>query len=267
MDTVEQKQPSNGGGEKSRYRAPALEKGLQILELLAPETQALTLSAISERLGRSRSEIFRMVQELETCGYIRRSLKGEGYEVTNKLFLLGLEQPRTNTLLECALPVMRTFAHQAGQSCHLSVQVDDLIVVVARMEAVGPVGFSVRVGHRQYITHSTSGPVIFAFQPEDVQNAWLARFRDRAGQGDIAAFDETQFRKTARQIFKNRHFRRKSAFVDGVTDIAAPIMRGGAAIAALTSPCMAWVGSDNKQDETLALLSQAADQISAALDV
>lgn len=246
--------------EKARYRAPALQKGLQILELLAPQARALTLSAISERLGRSRSEIFRMVQELETCGYIRRSLKDDGYEVTNKLFLLGLEQPRTNTLLECALPIMRKFAAQAQQSCHLAVQVDNLVVVVARMEAVGPVGFSVRVGHRQHITKSTSGPVLFAFQPEDTQNAWIAQFK-----AEGVEFDEAKFRKQAQSIYKHRVFQRDSGFIHGVTDVSTPVIRQGAAVAALTAPCMSWVSADPGSALPVAKLQAAADEISAAL--
>src|SRR5215831_7001214 len=46
----------------SRYRAPALEKGLDVIELLAAEKSPLNLSAISQRLGRSSGELFRMLQ-------------------------------------------------------------------------------------------------------------------------------------------------------------------------------------------------------------
>src|SRR5437762_9647214 len=49
----------------SRYRAPALEKGLDVIELLAAEKSPLNLSAISQRLGRSSGELFRMLQVLE----------------------------------------------------------------------------------------------------------------------------------------------------------------------------------------------------------
>jgi hypothetical protein len=48
----------------SRYRAPALEKGLDVIELLAAEKSPLNLSAISQRLGRSSGELFRMLMVL-----------------------------------------------------------------------------------------------------------------------------------------------------------------------------------------------------------
>ena len=93
--------------DKPSYKAPALVKGIEILELLAHTATPLTLSGISDSLGRSRSEIFRMIQDLETLGYIRRASNNEGYELTNRLFTLGLERPKMVSVLEAALPEMR----------------------------------------------------------------------------------------------------------------------------------------------------------------
>ena len=118
------------GAAESRYRAPALEKGLEILELLSGQREPLTMAAISERLGRSTSEIFRMLQVLEQKGYIEKSPSGDGYRITNRLFTLGMAQPPVQTLVETALPVMRRLANAIGQSCHLAVPSSDQIVVI-----------------------------------------------------------------------------------------------------------------------------------------
>ena len=91
----------------SRYRAPALEKGLDVLELLAAQTEPMTLTAIVKQLGRSHGELFRMVQVLEQRGFIEQEPGREGYRLTDRLFSLGMQQPRTRILLELALPVMR----------------------------------------------------------------------------------------------------------------------------------------------------------------
>jgi DNA-binding IclR family transcriptional regulator len=48
-----------------RYAAPALEKGLDVLELLASVSEALTHSEIARRLGRTINEVFRMLVCLE----------------------------------------------------------------------------------------------------------------------------------------------------------------------------------------------------------
>ena len=67
-----------------KYRAPALEKGLDVLELLSAHGQPLTPSQMSATLGRSVSELFRMIQVLEFRGYIEQS--SDGYRLTNRLF-------------------------------------------------------------------------------------------------------------------------------------------------------------------------------------
>jgi DNA-binding IclR family transcriptional regulator len=98
-----------------RYRAPALEKGLDILELLASEAKPIPASAIVQRLGRSTGELFRMIQVLEYRGFIEQSKESDGYRLTGKLFALGLDQPHVKTLIEISLPVMRQLSRNTGQ--------------------------------------------------------------------------------------------------------------------------------------------------------
>ena len=64
--------------DTDRYRAPALDKGLDILELLAGVDGGLTQAEIAKRLGRSPNEFYRMLDRLVRRGYVtqdrRRSL-------------------------------------------------------------------------------------------------------------------------------------------------------------------------------------------------
>jgi DNA-binding IclR family transcriptional regulator len=213
----------------SRYRAPALEKGLDVIELLAAEKSPLNLSAISQRLGRSSGELFRMLQVLEFKGFITVSDSGTGYVLTNKLFALAMAQAPVRSLVETALPIMRRLAHDIGQSCHIAVASEDQIVVITRIERPGDLGFSVRIGYRREIARATSGLVIFAYQDEDTRRAWLKRCRLK---GEAA---ET-FVARANAIRERGHHEAASDFVRGIVDLSAPIMRGKIAVAALTVP-------------------------------
>jgi DNA-binding IclR family transcriptional regulator len=160
---------------KARYQAPALTKGLEILELLAASSVPLTMSDVSTALGRSVSEIFRMLQVLEAHRYIARG--DDGYRLTNRLFALSMGQPPVRDLVSTALPVMRTLARQTGQSCHLVVVSGAEIVVIAGVEAPGLSGFAVRVGYRRPLHRSASGRILLAFQPEDTRAAMLDEVR------------------------------------------------------------------------------------------
>ncbi|MGH1558654.1 helix-turn-helix domain-containing protein [Caulobacter segnis] len=126
--------------KKREYRAPALEKGLDVLELLAAHRGGLTLAQISNALDRSSSELFRMVQVLEARGYVGRAADEDGLVLTNKLFAPGDMTRRPRTFWISAQPVMRAVAQKIGQSRHLALASGDQMVVVARIEAPGRPG-------------------------------------------------------------------------------------------------------------------------------
>ena len=83
--------------------APALEKGLDLLEA-SPRSHGLSQKQLAERLGRSVSEIFRMLVALERRGYVARDPKTGEYTLTLKLFRIASQFPPTERLLQAALP-------------------------------------------------------------------------------------------------------------------------------------------------------------------
>jgi DNA-binding IclR family transcriptional regulator len=243
-----------------RYRAPALEKGLDILELLASEERPVTLTGIVTRLGRSHGELFRMIQVLEFRGYIEQDPAEDGYRLTDRLFSLGMQQPRTRNLIEVALPVMRQLALAVGQSCHLALHTLGEMVVVARMESSEQLGFSVRVGYRRPLHQAASGAVLYAFQPDDVRRRWEELFDPPLGAKELA-----EFREHADAIRDREVELTPSKFVAGVTDISAPVMRGGSAAAALTVPYLKKLHEVVSRRDTAELVREAAARISRQL--
>jgi DNA-binding IclR family transcriptional regulator len=239
----------------SRYRAPALEKGLDVIELLAAEKSPLNLSAISQRLGRSSGELFRMLQVLEFKGFITVSENGTGYVLTNKLFALAMAQAPVRSLVETALPIMRKLTYDIGQSCHMAVASEDQIVVITRIERPGDLGFSVRIGYRREIVRATSGLVLFAYQDEETRRNWLKRCRLKGEAAD-------SFVARANVVRERGHHEAASDFVRGIVDLSAPILRGETAIAALTVPFVHSNPLVKEMPDTVAFVTAAAKQIS-----
>src|SRR3954468_15874142 len=246
---------SGSVGRTSRYRAPALEKGLDVIELLAAQKSPLNLSAISQRLGRSSGELFRMLHGLEFKGFITSAENGTGYVLTNKLFALAMAQAPVRSLVETALPVMRRLSHDIGQSCHIAVASEDQIVVITRIERPGDLGFSVRIGYRREIARATSGLVLFAYQNDDARRSWLKRCRLKGDAAD-------SFVERANAVRARGHHEADSDFVRGIVDLSAPILRGETAIAALTCPFVHSNPLVKEMPESAEFVRAAANQIS-----
>jgi DNA-binding IclR family transcriptional regulator len=242
-----------------KYRAPALEKGLAVLELLAHARAPMSLNAISAGLKRSVSELFRMIQVLEFHGYLEVSSTGEGYVLSNKLFALGMTRAPTRDLHEAALPVMHRLAERIGQSCHLGVASADQMVIVARVEAPGDLGFSVRIGYRRSLVDSTSGLVLYAFQSDLVRSEWKRRV-----SASVRRRDWVNFERRGHAARKAGYVTAESHAVRGVIDLSAPVSQSGSVAAALTVPYVKTARSLSVP-ETVGPLVEAAHEISSQL--
>ncbi len=245
--------------KKREYRAPALEKGLDVLELLAANRSGLTLAQISNALDRSSSELFRMVQVLEARGYVGRAADEDGLVLTNKLFALGMTRAPAKDLLEAAVPIMRGVCQQIGQSCHLAVASGDQMVVVARIEAPGDLGFSVRVGYRRKIVEATSGLVLYAFQPEAVRQRWTKELKP-----GVNAAVWKDFEAAAGKARFDGFVRGDSFVTKAVVDFSVPIHGPDGVAAALTCPYLDNVSAIATSD-TVSILQRAAAEITAEI--
>jgi len=249
--------PQDSEAEDRKYRAPALEKGLDVLELLSAHGMPMTPSQMSTELGRSVSELFRMIQVLEFRGYIEAS--PQGYGLTNRLFTLGMAQAPVKSLAEIALPVMRDLANATRQSCHLVVPSDDQIVVIARIESPGDLGYSVRVGYRRNLIDATSGLLLYGCASETAQSRLRERLAERFGQQKT-----NRFVKLAEAASAQGHVERPSDFVRGVTDLVAPIMGADGIVATLITPFIQQTPPISEMADCVAHLRAAAAMISQA---
>jgi len=253
--------PARATDRLGRYSAPALEKGLDILELLAAEPAGLALKAIADRLGRSSSEIYRMLASLERRGYIRRDPPAETYHLTTRLFELAHQHPPTRQLLEAALPVMHEVARHTRQSCQLAVLDDaaqDRVLMIGQVDSPEPLGFSVRLGATFPIMETASGPVLLAFADKAVCDVALKRLTPAAERDAVA-------RRLA--TIRNRGYERaRSCVLAGIIDLSYPVFDyTGRAIAALTMPFVVRRHESRDTSDAQARLSDAVAHISRGI--
>lgn len=213
-----------------RYRAPALDKGLDILELLSNEPKGLTRGEIVKAMGRSPSEIYRMLERLVARDYVARSAEGDRYELTMKLFMLAHRHPPVRRLVAQAMPLMDEFARKSRQSCHLVVPEPGSAIIVAQASPLDVWEFRVRVGVQLDLLKTGSGQTLLAFQNPVRREETLALWRSSEHAARLEAI-EPELAKVRAQGYRIG----PSQQLEGVEDISVPIRDPhGEAVAVLT---------------------------------
>jgi DNA-binding IclR family transcriptional regulator len=217
--------------ERRAYSAPALEKGLDILEMLCRSEQPMSQKEIAVKLGRSVGEIYRMVACLADRGYVTQ-IDDSSYTVTTKLFELSHINPPTHRLLFEAMPIMQRLAKDLDQSCHLTVYSQGKQIVLAKVDTPSGMGFSVRAGSELDVLISASGRVLLAFQDEETRKLRIEESLERRPEQldpQTGAILDT-IRTTGFESIP-------SVQVRGLYAVSFPILdTQGRAIAALTVP-------------------------------
>jgi DNA-binding IclR family transcriptional regulator len=209
------------------YAAPALDKGLDILELLAETSGALSQSEIADATGRSTGQIFRVLSTLERRGYVVRDKQSGLYVLAMKLFELAHQHPPLRGLVSVALPIMQELAEQTRQSCNLAVLDGTEVRVIAQVESPADFGFRVRVGAAFDVATTATGSVLTSDSAEPLARA-----------------DTVQ---------------------PGITDVVAPVRSASGTVAALTVPYVATTFSEVDAERVLQLAAKAANDISEVL--
>jgi DNA-binding IclR family transcriptional regulator len=236
--------------ESRSYAAPALEKGLDILEILCESEKPLSQKDIAHSLGRSVGEIYRMISCLVRRNYVAQ-VDDTSYAITTKLFELSHINPPTHRLIFEATPIMQRLATELDQSCHLTIYSQGKQVVLCKIDTPSGMGFSVRAGAELDVTVSASGRVLLAFQDEETRKQRLEEVNlRRPDQAD------PQIEQVLDSIRASGYEAIPSVQVRGLYAVAFPVLdTQGFAIAALVVPYAERI--DQSQRKSIPQVTQA----------
>jgi DNA-binding IclR family transcriptional regulator len=246
--------------ELDRYRAPALDKGLDILELLAREDEGLSQAEIAKALGRTPNEHYRMLERLVRRGYVFRN-GSDRYELTLKLFGLAHFHRPIRRLVSQAAPLMRALAVRTLQANHLAVYDRAGVTVIAQMDAPGYWGMAIRVGARVSLFNTGSGHVLLAFRAAEERAMMIAE--QDGGEDDQPRPGDLEERLV--QIRQRGYEVMPSLQTAGVYNLSAPVLGADdAALAALTCPYITPLNRPKAPDipQTIAMLKETAAALS-----
>ena len=144
--------------------APALTRGLDILDLIAREP-GLGFAEIRDRLALPNSSCHHLIATLCQLGALQVRAD-RGYVLGLRLFELGANAANQRQLHDLALPMLKKLAQDVQLTCHLGVMEGAEAVYLLKVEGSREIRVNTWVGKRLSLHSSSLGKVLLAGLPE-----------------------------------------------------------------------------------------------------
>lgn len=158
-----------------------LARAARVVEAFGIDDASLTVSEIARRADLHIATASRIIEELVRCGWLERD--GRQVRVGVRLWEISSRSSPTVNLREAARPFMEDLHAVVDQHTQLAVREGTEVLFLERLTARGAAVNFTRIAGRLPIHASSSGLVLLAHSPLDVQeqvmNAPLRVFTDR----------------------------------------------------------------------------------------
>ena len=250
----------------NRYHVPSLERALDVLEYLATISDPVSLSTIAAEVGKTPSEVFRIVNCLVNRDYVIRDHRINGYSLSLRLFELSTTVPPVRRLFDAAMAPVADLVNQIRFSCHLSVLEGGHLCIIHEEEGLDAVHVHVRVGSRIPVTETSSGPLLLAHTVSDDAQLQTLLLQDEV----YSRRSEAEREAVRRDIMRLQSCRctvLQSKQHPGVYDVVAVVKYSGGRYVALGVPCFVGNGNPESVHQLKPHVLAAADRIQTALGI
>ena len=250
----------------NKYNAPALDKGLDIIEYLSTKAIPQSQAEIANGLDKSPNQFYRMLMCLEERGYIIKDATSGKFSLSLKLYQLSHRHSPVDALLKAAKPQMEHLANQTKQSCHLSILQNGKLMVIAQVKSPGPVSLSIEEGSTFPIIKTTSGRILLSFVEKNHRENILHLDPDFCKQ---PKWSQKQFLAHLEQIKKQGFELQESEITKGVTDLAVPIGNpetGVFSVLAISS-LISITENQDSSEKLIVAIQETASKISRSIGI
>ncbi len=253
-------------GASDKYIVPALERGLRLLGEFSRDSRTLDAPELARRLDLPRSTVFRLLNTLESMGFLERIGSGNEYRLGLAVLRLGFEYLSSLELTELGQPVIARLCDAIRYPCNIVVRDGRSIVYVAKVTPPTPLTSSVRVGTRLPAHATVLGRIL-------LEDLTLPELRALYPEEHLEVFSGST-PKTVLDLFNMVEVDRQRGYVLGegfyeasISTIAAPVRDSSSRIiAALGATIPSGHIDENRLEELVQRVRASADELSGLLN-
>ncbi len=166
-----------GSGKSTSGHSQSLVRGLNLLERLAANPGGLALSEVAEQADLAPSTTHRLLQALQSQGFVAQDSELGVWKIDVKTFRIGNSFLEARDFVGTSRPFLRRLTAQTGETANLGVRDDGTAVFLAQSESPQMMRMITRLGSRAPLHASGVGKALMAWLPDDE----VARILDERG--------------------------------------------------------------------------------------
>lgn len=237
---------ADASAERALALVPAVMRAMAVLDLLAQEREALSLTQLATRLQLPKSSVHGLCSTLVALGYLRRYDDGSYFIGPGVMALAQAFIGRTNAAQEFA-SLWQELSAPPEETVILSVLAGTDVVYVGARNSERPLGLAFTVGMHLPAHLAASGKAMLAFRDE-------ARVRELYGDARLPRFHGTSSMTVKGLLDELAEVRERGWSVDdegvreGVYAFGAPVFDAGGEAVAGISLCIHKATLDAKSE-------------------
>jgi DNA-binding IclR family transcriptional regulator len=237
----------------------SLARAVRILESFTPDRPELTVTEVARRAGLHLATASRLVGQLVESGLLSRGPDRE-VRIGFRMWELASRAAPTRSLRDAAMPYLEDLHAVVGHHAQLAVRDGDDVVFLERLSARDAVVNFSRVAGRLPLHISSSGVVLLANAPAEVQERLLSRPLE--GRTSATVTDPDRLVTLLEQVRRQGYALLPGHVHPDATGVAVPIRNGlGEVVAALS----VIVPNDGRAVSAVPALLAAARGVARAL--
>jgi len=156
-----------GSGKSTSGHSQSLVRGLNLLERLAASPGGLALSEVAEQAELAPSTTHRLLQALQSQGFVTQDSELGVWKIDVKTFRIGNSFLEARDFVATSRPFLRRLTAVTGETANLGVRDNGTAVFLAQSESPQMMRMITRLGSRAPLHASGVGKALMAWLPED----------------------------------------------------------------------------------------------------
>ena len=252
--------------EKTKYSAPAVERALEILEIMVQNNRSFTATEMAGILNVSVNSVFRIFIELERKYYVLKDPADSSYELTPKIYYLGTALKERISIVTAARTYMKRLFRTTNETVILSVLDEDYnTIIVDQLVSKQPVKFVSTVGCKYDTYVSATGKAMLAFlEPNEIEE-YLTKTRFKKITENTIV-DKMKFREELQKIREEGIALDQEESIPGLISMASPVFSAGGKVeGAIGTTDFVFLMKEGKLEQVVEQIKKQAADLSETL--